>query len=418
MGRSSHRFGAPAPGDHDGRITGRRLALACLVGLSLALLLAAPSSAAINKNFRIGVTDQMIQPSTEVPRMGDLKVQSARLLFKWHQIETRRPPGRGCSGGRYDWDGEIGTGRVNYDQLVRLAGANGVSLLPVLIGAPPYARQPSASNHPHTSTNAVHDWKCFVRAAVGRYGRGGTFIQPNPGVRPITEWQVWNEPNVRAFAARRKPNPREYGRFLKFTRPHILKVDPRATIVMAGMPEFLDKGMDLKPYLNGLYKVRRIKRQFDVLAIHPYARNARGVKGAMQRLRRQLRRNGDRRRWVWVTETGWATGGQPRNHFLRKTEQGQANQLTKTFRMLHNNRTRFKVGTVHWFRWQDVPPRSHRPVFDFAGLYKRSGEPKPSCRAFARFRGGTCRPIPSGTATASSSLLDASAAFVEPSLAE
>lgn len=252
---------------------------------------------------------------------------------------------------------------------------------------------------PSTGSPAIEDYKCFVRAAVARYGRGGSYpTLINPTAAPITEWQVWNEPNLPGYAAGGDVNPKEYGRFVKTTTATIRSVDGKAAIVLAGMPEKGSAGMLSTKFLRQFYSVPGIRRSFNAVAIHPYAETHRGVKGYLIRLRETLRDLGDARRFVWITEIGWATSGS-RQSFTVTTESGQAERLTKTFNMVKANRDRFKIGTVQWFRWRDAAPYGSTQWWgDYTGLYKENGNPKASCNRFARFTGGRrpCRAIADG----------------------
>ena len=315
------------------------------------------------------------------------------MFLNWAVIETRPAIGPGCTGAQYQWDA--------YDRFVDGASRRGIRILPFFFGSPSYAASRD-SRMPSMGSPAIEDYKCFVRAAVRRYGRGGTYRLINPTAVPITEWQVWNEPNLPGYAARGDVNPKEYARFVKTTTATVRGVDQRAAIVLAGMPEQGKNGMLSTRFLRQFYSVKGIRRSFNAVAIHPYAVNHRGVKGYLIRLRDTLRDLGDARRSVWITEVGWATSG-PRDAFTVTTERGQAERLRKTFEMIKANRRRFNIGTVQWFRWRDKAVYGRTQLWqDYAGLYRRDGTPKPSCNAFARFTPGgrppPCRKIASGGA--------------------
>ena len=80
-------------------------------------------------------------------------------------------------------------------------------------------------------------------------------------------------------------------------------------MVLAGLPQTRNrKGSPMTRYLKALYR-RRARRLFDVVAVHSYSRNASGVLGTVKRARSVMRRAGDRRKQVWVTEVGWGTAG-------------------------------------------------------------------------------------------------------------
>lgn len=355
----------------------RHLAVGMLAAV-VALAAAAPADANVRK-LRHGVYAE--NPTTaDLDRMEDAGVKTLRVPLRWNTIERRRNTTPACDPTIYRWD--------DFDRLAIESSQRGMRLLPVLGGSPGYASKTgSPSNAPPTGSGAFRDYECFVEAAVDRYGRGSTL---GGLTNPIREWQAWNELNLKLYAARGNPNPREAGRFTKRTHRAITSQDSRAHVILAGMPELTGAGIDLRPFLNKLYRVKRVEQAFDAVAVHPYARNSLGVKGAMLRLRDQLDGLGQRRVPIWVTEIGWATAAENTTFNLR-SERGQAQQLRKTFRYLENNRRSLKVGSIHWFRWRDQPQRTQQVQWqDNTGLYRRNGEDKQACNAFSKFTGGFC----------------------------
>jgi hypothetical protein len=175
-------------------------------------------------------------------------------------------------------------------------------------------------------------------------------------------------------------------------------------VITAGLPEYHSKGMDAKRFLKEFYRVKGIKSRFDALGVHAYAADQRGVKGYLERTRNLLRRVGDRRRAIWVTEFGYASGGG--GGFLVSSESGQARKLRKTIALLQRERKRFKLGTITSYRWRDTEPPSggSRRWPDYAGLFRDNGSVKPACRAYVRFTGGSCGRIDPGVQSSSRQL--------------
>jgi hypothetical protein len=105
---------------------------------------------------------------------------------------------------------------------------------------------------------------------------------------------------------------------------------------------------------------------------------------------------GDSRQVIWITEVGYATDG-PKGHWNVNSEKQQARKLRETFTFLKKNHRRYKVGTVHWFRWRDQAAYSQnaKDWSLYAGLYRKNGTPKPACHKYLRFTGagGKCRRI-------------------------
>lgn len=363
------------------------MAVAASLALLAALTLAAPAGAGVGK-YRVGVVTGPPVESGDLDRMASARVKTARIIFSWDAIETERRSGRSCGSAEYG-------GLEQYDRQVLDASKRGMKILPMIFDSPGYAGGRS-HRMPSTKSRAIEDYKCFLRTLVHRYGPGGGLMRGNRAARPITEWQVWNEPNLPIYTPTGKPDPKEYARFVKITSSEIRRIDRGATIVLGGMPEKSLRGVSSKRFLTAFYRVPRIEKTFDVLALHPYAKNAQGVEGALIRLRDLLRRVGDANRVIWLTEVGYATDG-PKGHFLVDSEKGQARKLVATLRFLKKNHGRFNVGTVHWFRWRDQATyKQNTGVWpDYAGLYRKNGSPKPSCEKFrdATGAGGGCKPI-------------------------
>jgi len=364
-------------------------AVSTCLALAAALALAAPADAG-PRTFRPGIVNGTIPSEGELGAIRGIGARSVRVVFSWDVIEVRRRTGSSCATALYNFD--------RHNELVSRAGQRGISILPVLGDSPKYAGKIGA-RYPAPGTRAFQDFQCFVRALVGHYGRGGAFP-----ARDIIEWQVWNEPNLPIYNPGKNVSPRKYGQLVKATAGSIRSQDSRATIVLAGLPEETKGGMNSNVFLRKMYRVNGIRGKFDAVALHPYARDARGTKGALTRLRETLRDLGDRRRPVWVTEVGYGTDG-PKGYFLVTTEKGQADKLQSTLQMLRQNRKRFKVGTFHWFDLRDQASYSENSRFwtHYAGLYRKNGTPKPSCGRYKAFTGigGRCAPIQEGATSSS-----------------
>jgi hypothetical protein len=366
----------------------RAYVIAALTALTAAGLLAAPASADF-RSFRAGLTDSFDLTPADVAGMGRANAEVFRTNFSWVQIESGEPArGSTCNtalnvmpGVTYDW--------APYDRMVSRASANQLRLLPVIVGSPNYVAARS-TRAPYTRDRLEAEaYRCFVRALVARYGPGGEYAS-RPGVRAIKDWQAWNEPNLIKFSTEELDvNPAEYARLVTLTSNNIRAIDPEATIALAGLP-VVNNGFSPASFLSSLYQRPGIEQEFDVISLHPYARDHRGVKGAVLRVREMLRDVGDRGRYLWITETGWASHGEA-FRFLVKGRKGQAEQLTRTYEMLRRNRREWNIGTVAWFRWRDqAVPSQGRGAFDYTGLYTQSGAPKPACRRFIRFTSGSC----------------------------
>jgi hypothetical protein len=279
---------------------------------------------------------------------------------------------------------------TTYDRLIARAARRGIVTLPVLSGSPSFVAP--RETYPPRSAAGREAFASFVRDAVARYGRGGAFWAENPTLpyRPVKFWQVWNEPNFLSYWYDR-PNVRQYLSLLKLARKSIHSVDSHAGILLAGVAETLH-GIPSLTFLERLYSLPGAKRQFDGVALHPYAYDDEWVLAAVRRARALMNRHGDRQTKLWVTELGWATAGAVsfNTRAIRKSKRGQAVLLTRTYRALLRYRRRYGLATVVWFALRDrnLGPDEGDWWGIHTGLFDVDGEPKPGWSAYARVAGG------------------------------
>jgi len=361
-----------------------RCVLIALLALVTIALAAAPSAGAAPRGF-YGLQAWSTPSDGELIRMRQGGGGTYRFALLWPVVEFKR--------GVRNW--------APYDKVVASAAHAGLRMLPVFMGSPRFAA--SKFQYPPSSRRNKRAFARFMRDAVKRYGRRGRFWRQRRGVpkRPITAWQVWNEPNYPAYW-RGRPSVRGYVSMLRSARSAIKKGDRRAKVVLAGLPQTRNRnGSPMTRYLKALYR-RRARRLFDVVAVHSYSRNARGVIRTVKRARSVMRRAGDRRKQVWVTEVGWGTAGRA-NGFsaaYKTTQAGQAARLTSLYRGFAKARRRLRVGMVVWFSWRDrAPGPSEDNWWEInTGLFDRAGNAKPAWRAFTKVSGGRegLAPAPTG----------------------
>jgi len=193
----------------------------------------------------------------EFKKMGKARIGNYRFQLSWESVEPVR--------GQRLWGGP--------DSVVERAARARVALLPLLLGSPSFAAAKPQSP-PTGSAAAKAGWSQFVRDAVARYGPNGVFWKQNPSVpkRPIRNWQVWNEPSFPAYWFG-QPSAAEYVDFLRLTRGALKSRDGGAKVVLAGIPESRFPGaIGMERYIRRVYQAGG-RSAFDVLALHPYARN-------------------------------------------------------------------------------------------------------------------------------------------------
>ena len=271
-----------------------------------------------------------------------------------------------------------------YDQLMTAAARARVEVLPVLIGIPgPRVR----INRPRTRSDRL-SWARFVSGVAARYGPRGAFWTAHTELEPmpIKAYQVWNEPNLPAYW-RPSDDAAGYLRLVRLTRARLRAVDPKARIVLAGLPDSR-LGTPMLDYVRRIYSQPGARTLFDVVALNPYAPDTAGVLDKLNQVRAYMNRRGDRRTPIWITEIGWATGG-PRSPF-RTSERGQAERMNRMFRILLAARGRLRLGRIIVFGLQDrAYVDTEKPWWGpRVGLFDMAGRPKPAWNTFVRFTGG------------------------------
>ena len=350
-----------------------RFRLSLLMPFAVALALAPAAHAAAPSDF-VGMTSEDAFAGEGQYRSATMAQQHAvgvgllRQVLDWTNVET--------SPGHYDFG--------VYDGFVREAAAHGITLLPVLHNPPPFYRRSTERMWcPPPSLAAMAD---YARAAVRRYGPGGSLWREQPGARslPVRSWQIWNEPSLGVYWCNR-PNAREYASMLRVVGKAIKSEDPGAEIVTAGLPDSkLKSAMPLDRFLSRLYRARG-KRYFDTLAINGYATNNAQLSELLHRIRRNMNRNGDRRAGLWITEIGWGDGGPP--HRFNVGSAGQAARIGSSFRLLAKLRRKLRLRGVVYYSWRDArpyPPKYNDMWGLHTGLLDVNGNPKPAYGAFGQ----------------------------------
>jgi len=351
--------------------------IVAVVATAVLLGATAGSASALTREF-FGVIS--IEPPTqsEWARMGQARVGTMRMLLYWGTVEPSR--------GQRDF-------RL-YDEIVANASAQGVRLLPFLFGSPSFAAP--MPTRPPVTPDARQAFAAFAADTVNRYKPGGTFWHTaywktfsashgNAQPMPILSWQLWNEQNSPSYWLPRI-RAKSYGRFLKMAGGAIHSADPSAQVVLGGMftRPSQRRAVPLEEYIDDLYGVKRIKRAFDALAVHPYATSPGEALKLVKSVRKVTKRHGDGRAPIWVTELGWASSGTPSRYTV--SPEAQAANLEAGFSTLAANADRFGIQGVTWYSFRDASPGGY--WLNRTGLFELNGTPKPSWSTFARLTGG------------------------------
>lgn len=331
-----------------------------------------------------GISPQTTLTEEDVEYMEAGGFGTVRWPLPWEAVQPEED-------GEYLW--------AAVDEVVENAARGGLRVLPVLFGTPSWlAEEPAVL--PVGGERQRQAWSKFVRAAVGRYGAGGSFWRRHKGggaravpVTPVREWQVWNEANFFYFAS--PVSPKRYAELLKASAAAIEAVDPRAGVVLSGLfgspPVGPPKGMDAAEFLDRLYAVRGVREAFDAAALHAYAKDIETLERLTEEMRAAMDDNGDEEAGLLITELGWGSQSDSDVSFEVGPE-GQERELRAAYEYLADDRDDLNLRSVYWFTWKDLDG-----VCDFcdsAGLFEEGEgfEPKPAWDAFVDAAEGEPRP--------------------------
>ncbi len=332
-----------------------------------------------------GIAPQTALTATDAEYMRAGGIGSVRWPLPWAGVQP-------TAGGGYLWDGT--------DEVVATAAKRHLTVLPFLYGTPPWlASKPTTLPVENGRQRAA--WVAFVRAAVERYGPGGSFwrrhrpgsAEPLPRL-PISSWQIWNEANFFYFAF--PVSPARYAETLKLANGAVESVDPGAEVVLSGLFGEPDQGgrfgMPAARFLAALYRVPGIKADFDAAALHPYAVDAGSLAELTEGMRGTMLANHDAGAGLYITEMGWGSQSNFQHDAFEQGVQGQVRELRKSYAFLLQNRHRLNLEGAYWFSWQDLAGSCD--FCDSVGLFHagRRLRPKPAWHAFVQITGGLPRP--------------------------
>jgi hypothetical protein len=283
------------------------------------------------------------------PRMAASGVETARVVFSWADAQP-------LPLGGFDF--------TRTDLLVAGAVAHRIDLLPVVIYAPAWARADISQVASPPARES--DYTAYLQALVGRYGPAGSFWSEHPELpfRPLRAWQIWNEPQL-PYQWSAPGFAQGYGALLRASYQALKAADPGSTVVLAGATNQSWQA------IAQLYSQGDIKGFFDVAAVHPYTSSPQNVVRVVKLVRGVLRRHGDGRRPIWVTELGFpaSKGRVGSTNSLQTTPRTAAGRLTRAYALLAAQRRKpgVLVGRVYWYTW--ASSYSGADIFGFSGLW-------------------------------------------------
>lgn len=334
-----------------------------------------------------GIVPQNALTDADASYMKAGGIEAVRWPLPWNGVQP-------TENGPYNWS--------VLDPVVEVAARHGLQVLPFVYGTPSWIAR-KYTTLPVNNARAKQAFAAFLEAAVRRYGPGGEFwTEHAPGVQylpeiarpvPIRSWQIWNEANFFYFAY--PVSPQRYVKLLKVASPAIKRVDPGAKVILSGLfgePTAKGaKGMPAARFLEAIYRAPGIKRDFDGVALHPYAAFPEDLEELVEALHEVTVENHDRVP-MYITEMGWGSQNDFNRVAFEQGIRGQVKQLKAAYGYLLENRRRLDLKQVYWFSWKDL--RGTCTFCDSVGLFREGPKfhPKPAWRAFVALTGGRPRP--------------------------
>lgn len=360
----------------------QRLVVAGIFAALVAALIASPAEAAKRK-VPFGFFATVLAPEMANPRlvsdaalerqlalMARSGVETVRMTLDWAELEPRP--------GAYDF--------VTLDRVVATAARHRIAVLANVTATPRWAStQPSSPEYWRHPPKSSGRYAALMGQLVRRYGPAGSLWAQDPTLPrvPIRQWQIWNEQTA-PWHWDRRPWAPSYTRLLKAAYRVIHQTDRGAKVVAGSL---VTPRADYPPWVSirDLYRAGA-KRSFDVIAVHPFTHNP-SVKGTVRdtlefvrRVRTQMRRRGDGRKPIILTEMTWpaAIGKVPRKALLgfETTPRGQVQRLKAVYGRLARDRRRLGVTQAYWYTWAtEYDTNAARSVvsFRFAGLTRLRG---------------------------------------------
>jgi hypothetical protein len=312
-------------------------------------------------------------------------VKSVRVVFDW---SFAQPYGRwadvpAADRGLYTTAGGVPTNFAQIDAIVGLAARYGLTVLPVVIYAPPWDVAP----HDDTTFGQparTAPYAAFLTDLIARYGPHGSFWTGRSGPRvPIRQWQIWNEPDIAGYWPT-QPFADTYVALLQAAHAAIKRADPGAQVVLGGLVNSSWKD------LASIYRVAGARASFDVVAVHPYTAEPGNVIKILQLVRQVMNANGDRATPVIADEISWTsaqgqTTGPGIGLDINTTEQGQASDLATLLPMLASDRAALGLAAFYYYTWAGAEVHGG-PTFGYAGLLRFAGDTLTEKPAFSAFK--------------------------------
>lgn len=295
-----------------------------------------------------------------VRQMAAIGLREARYPAPWYMAD---PEGRAdLPGGEYVWDGY-------FDKVATVLAERRMRWDPMFLYAPAkYSADPLGVSGGNPTRASYPHFANFVRAFAKRYGEGGSFWSAHPmlSVQAVTDYEIWNEPNIAGGWATPQTAPQDYMDLYAVARTAIKDVDPSARVMFASLTPSIG-ARDESRFLAAAV-AHRPTQPIDEVGYHPNTIGI-GTYGAITHVyellrpfRAQMNALGLQRVPISVTELAW---GREYSFFpdgwVTLTEQQRASAMTAVGSALANSNC--NINTVSMLFWG-----ADRDVFTAADL--------------------------------------------------
>jgi len=222
-----------------------------------------------------------VDADRELDAVAKTRATWLRVLIDWHLVEPMP--------GAFDW-GYVG-------HWINGARQRGLNVLGLIAYTPDWAMAPgSYFSAPPVDPST---YAAFAAKVAQRYGDR------------VTNWELWNEPNVALFFGNVPDRAAQYTTLLKAAYPAIKAVQPNSTVIAAGLSRAWEP--DSPPTFVSAMYAHGAKGFFDAMAMHPdvypsgLAIDDDNGWSDVDRVHQLMVDNGDGAKKIWMTELGAPT---------------------------------------------------------------------------------------------------------------
>jgi polysaccharide biosynthesis protein PslG len=297
--------------------------------------------------------------AAELAKMRSIGINSIRIDANWRWVQYGGPQS-------FDW--------TMLDRVVRSARNARMSVDLIVEGCPQWAAPPGRSSDAWPQPASAPRFAVWAADVARRYAPEG-----------VKFFEIWNEPNDTKFW-QPSANPAFYTRMLADSYRAIKKVDPSAFVIAGDLAPVNSRGGSLRPmtFLRDIY-ADGAKPYFNAVSIHPYCYPAlpdtyepwsawSQMSQTSPSLRSVMRRYGDARKPLWLTEFGAPSSGP-----AGVGANGQAAELREAIALAKSTSW---IGAIFIYTWQDAGTNT-RAYGDWFGLLTYRGREKAAYHAVA-----------------------------------